>query len=408
MNLLLTALISLGGICQAQTFTVKPRQLQVGPNPSAIVAQDLNDDGLMEIVTADRGELGDPREERPANDELSVLIAQAPGEYVKLHPTLKTGFGPYALAIANIDALKWPEIIVANFHDYRNRDLSLFLNLKTESVFKPVEFSVPDTALLYVRHTDGDETPLFMKPGLVALAVADINGDSLRDVLAAGWSSDVLVFFPGHKETFFDSPKFTPAPGGPRDIALADLDGDGFLDAACVMKNTGEVAIFTGNGRGAFKEATRFPTRGRLPTKLKIADMNLDGKQDIVVSHSFTDDSIVIFYGDNKLNFHVSQMLSLGTDRDALEAEIQDIAVGDLNGDGRPDIAAACHTSRKVELFINNSTTSARDQTFVQERYTFEGGAPRALCIGDFDDRPGRDVAVALWGSNSVGFLLRR
>jgi hypothetical protein len=394
------------GTAVGETLNLKARTLPIGPSPCAIVAADLNDDGLTDIVTADRGVLGDPRDERPANDELSVLMAQPDGEYAKVHPSLKTGFGPYAIAIANIDALKWPEIIVANFHDIRHRDLSLFLNIKPEGLFNPVEFTVPDQSLLYVRHNDGDDAPIYTKPGLTSLVAADLNGDGLRDVLATAWSSDVLVFFPGQVETHFAAPRFFPAPGGPRQIALADLDGDKHLDAAVAMQTTGELALFQGDGAGGFAEVARFETRGRLPSCVKLSDINRDGKLDAVVSHSFSDDSIVIFYGDGEFSFSISQELLLGPDRVALDAEIRDIAVGDVSGDGRPEIAAACYASREVVLFVNESPDNARGQVFAKETYKFAEGAPRALCIADLDTKGNSDIAVALWGSNSVGFLM--
>lgn len=392
----------------AETLVRKGRLLQVGPDPCAIVAADLNDDGLADIVTADRGMLGAPSDERPANDELSVLMAQGGGEYVKVHPSLKTGFGPYAIAIANIDALKWPEIIVANFHDVRNRDISMFLNIKPEGIFKPVEFTVPDQSLLYVRHNDGDDAPLFTKPGLTSLVVADVTGDGLRDVIASAWSSDVLVVFPGNVETHLGAPKFYPASGGPRQMALHDFDGDKVLDIAVVMQTTGELVFYKGDGTGGFKETVRFETRGRLPSCVKLADVNGDDHMDAIVSHSFSDDSIVIFYGDGGFKFSMSQEILLGEDRTALEAEIRDIALGDLNGDGRVDIAAACFAAKEVTVLFNVSGDASRDQKFSKESLGFEGGAPRALCIADLDEKPGKEIAVALWGTNTVGFLGRK
>lgn len=390
----------------AETFVRKGRLLQVGPNPSCVVAADLNDDGFVDIVTADRGELGDPRDERPANDEISVLMGEGAGEFMKLQPALKSGFAPYDLAIANIDALKWPEIIAVNFHDVRNRDVSLFLNIKPEKVFKPVEFTVPDQTLLYVRHDDGDSNPLFTKPALTSLDIADINGDGLRDLVATAWASDVLVFMPGHVETHFGPPRFFAAPGGPREIALADLDGDKALDAAVVMQTTGELALFRGDGAGNFDETARLETRGRLPASLALADINGDGRRDAVVAHSFSDDTIVIFYGDGGFTFSVSQEVALGESRDALEAEIRDLAVADFNGDGRQDIAAACHASSSVVVLMNTSSSDARDQSFSKETYKFEDGAPRALCAADLDQKGGPDLAVALWGANAVTLLL--
>ena len=60
----------------SETFALHPRRFKVGPNPTAIVARDLTGDAWPEIVTADRGVMSDPREERPANDELSLLLAE--------------------------------------------------------------------------------------------------------------------------------------------------------------------------------------------------------------------------------------------------------------------------------------------------------------------------------------------
>ncbi|NLF57125.1 MAG: hypothetical protein GX580_05765, partial [Candidatus Hydrogenedens sp.] len=71
----------------AKTFAMPGRLISVGPNPCAVSCRDLNDDGLVDIVTADRGLLADPRDERPANDELSVLIADKPMSFTRLTPT---------------------------------------------------------------------------------------------------------------------------------------------------------------------------------------------------------------------------------------------------------------------------------------------------------------------------------
>jgi hypothetical protein len=392
----------------AQTFTPRPRLFQVGPNPCAIAAQDLNDDTWPEIITADRGALVDPREERPANDELSLLIAQGNLEYVKLHPSLKTDFAPYALAVANVDGLKWPDIIVANFHPKRNQDVSAFLNLKSEGVFKPLSFRVPDEGLQYFRYEDGDGTPMFTKPGLTALVVRDVNGDGLRDLVAAGWASDVLVIMPGHTENCFDTATTFKAPGAPRDLQLADFDKDGCLDIAVAMSATNEVALWKGDGKGAFSEAGRFATRGRQPTRIRLADLNRDGVTDIAVSHRYADDSIVLFYGDGGFRFSVSQEIMLGESHEVLEHEIRDFLAEDLNGDGRTDLAAACFASGKVIALINESADKSPQQSFRRETYSFQGGRPAALCSADFDQNGSTDLAVALWELNSVGLLMGR
>lgn len=388
-----------------RTFALPSRYYQVGPNPNAIAVADLTGNGLPDIVTVDRGELHDPREERPANDEISLLLADLPMDYVRRHPSLKTGFAPYAVALANVDGLKWPDIITVNFHATRRRDVSVFLNLKDDGIFKPLEFEIPSNTLAYHRHYDAEGLPMYTMPGLTSVAIRDLNKDGLRDLVATAWSSDALVFMPGHEETIFGPPRLMPAPGAPRAFTLTDLDEDSVSDLAVAMYATSEIALFKGDGAGSFTERERFPSRGALPTTMLSADMNGDNKTDLITSHSHTDDSIVIFYGEASFQFPVSQEIMLGEDRGVLEQEIRDIAVADLNKDGRQDIVAACYASQKVTVLFNESQDSKLPQRFRRESYTFTDGRPRALCVADFDVNERPDIAVALWETNAVGIM---
>ncbi|MBE0558166.1 MAG: VCBS repeat-containing protein, partial [Proteobacteria bacterium] len=154
-----------------------------------------------------------------------------------------------------------------------------------------------------------------------------------------------------------------------------------------------------------------FPTRGRLPSKVRAADLDRDGKIDLVVSHCYTDDTIVIFFGDGGFRFSVSQEIMLGKDRETAEQEIRDIVVDDLTGNGRPDIAAACYGSGEIAVLINTGgegNTGAGRLPFRRETYSFENSRPRALCTADFNQNGKKDLAVALWQSNAVGLLISR
>ena len=399
--------ILLYGSASADTFKKVGKGFQVGPNPSAMAAADLNEDKLPEIVTANIGSLGDPRQEKPANDELSLLKAtpsESGPEYVTETP-LRTDGAPYAITIANVDALRALDIVAVSFMAVNHHDVTLFRNLG-EMVFEKTVFRIPDEKLTYNRMLNSDREPVFTKPGLTSLTLADLNGDGFRDVVCTAWSSDCLIILPGVAETYFGDPVFIPANGGPRDVHCADLDSDGKLEIISSMYVSGEIAIWKDDGKGEYKPLTRFSSRGRLPSKIQITDINRDGKMDIVVSHCHTDDSVVIFYNDNSFNFSTSQELMLGTDRELLEHEIRDMVVADFSGDGHPDIAVACHTSGQVDVLMNQSTDSSIPQAFAREVYPMEGGKPRALCVADFNKDGLLDVAVASWGSNTVNFLL--
>jgi len=397
------------------TFTKHTKWLQVGPNPRAIVAVDLNGDGLPEIVTADTGTMRDPREEKPANDELSFLVALGDLEYERKTP-FRSGFAPYAVAVANMDALKAPDLVVASFMaiSYRDvpgrnllpaRDIALFRNMG-DDLFESHYFHVPDDTLAYHRVRDGDEEPVFTKPGLTSLAIGHLDGDRQRDVIATGWSSDVLVFLPGSVETYLDEPQTIPAAHGPRDVKLADFDKDGHLDVAAILYTSHEIGLWRGDGAGGFEPAARFDSRGKLPTRLSVADLNGDRRLDLALSHCHTDDSIVLFYGDGGFSFSTSQEVLLGEHRDVLEKEIRDLLVTDLNGDQRPDLAAACYGSGEVAVLLNASDSASLPQRFEIETYSYEKGKPRALCAADFNADGATDLAAALWEANAVSLLL--
>lgn len=397
---------TLSPLAMGDTFIKQSTTYRVGPFPTDLVAGDLNGDGIPEIVTTNRGYLADPTESIPASDQLSFLIATKNLEYVA-QPQLRTGFGPYALVMANIDALKAKDLVVANFMASRNRDLTLLRNLG-ENRFEPLNFSVDDEALRYTQRRDGDGNPTFTMPGFTALAVEDFDGDGYRDVVLTGWSSDVLAYFPGVEEGYFADPILTPVSGSPRDIVIHDFNADGKKDLAIALYRSHEILLMQGEGGGRFTEVNRFTSHGALPVVLKLGDMNGDKKLDLVVGHRHKDDSVVIFYREKNFDFPVTQELVLGKDRKKIEYGIRDLHVGDYNDDGKLDLSIACATASQVYVLLNTHPKNAAIASFTQERYTFKKGTPHALCAADFNGDGQVDLGVALWDEFRVALLLNR
>ncbi len=381
------------------------RTYVVGSRPVSLVLADLTGDGRPEIITANRGHLTDPNEEVPANDEASVLVAGDDLEYTH-GAQLETGFAPYDIEAVNVDGQRALDLVIVNFMSRRGRDLSMFRNLGDRR-FEPLHFEVPTESLTYHRHQYSDDTPLFTLPGLTSVAVARLDGDEFRDAVATGWTSDVLVYFRGIGETYFDTPTFLDSPGGPRDVQIADLNKDGHLDLVTVQYSSGEVAIWLGDGDGGFEETKRFMSGGALPNKIQVSDLDRNGWLDLVVSHRYTEDNVVIWFGDEDLRFDHLLKLEAGTDRDVLEHDIRDIALGDFDGNGWTDIAAACPVSRQCIIWLQEKRAGA-GPAFRQEVHTWKEteGEPYALAAHDVDGDGDMDLGVAMWRTNAVQFLL--
>jgi len=387
------------------TFERHRRSYLVGSHPIALVLADLTGDGRPEIITANRGTLSDPNEEVPANDEISVLVASEDVNYTH-GAQLETGFAPYDIEAVNVDGQRALDLVSVNFMARRGRDLSIFRNLG-ERKFEPIHFEVVAERLKYYRHRYPDDLPAFTTPGLTSVAVDRVDEDEFRDAIAAGWCSDVLLYFPGTADGYFGEPEFWSAPGGPFDVQLVDLDDDGSFEVVTTYYSAGAIGIWARDDEGRFSEVRRFSSGGSLPHKVRIADIDRDGQRDLIVSHRHQDDSVVIWYGSAEFRFVRMQKLEAGVDDRAVEHDIRDIAIGDFDSNGWLDIAAAAPISRECIVWLQERF-DGRGPSFREERYTFKEteGRPSALAATDVDGDSDTDLGVALWDSNTVTFLL--
>ncbi len=141
---------------------------------------------------------------------------------------------------------------------------------------------------------------------------------------------------------------------GPVWLAVADLNGDGRQDLVSAnfashanrpnyvtVIDESDLRVFLGNGDGTFQAAQLYKA-GNGPTSVIVTDINADGIPDLVVGNG----------GDNK----VSVLLGIGdgtfqrTQNYGVGAYPRSLAVADFNGDGYPDVAAAAGT---VTILIN-------------------------------------------------------
>jgi hypothetical protein len=131
-------------------------------------------------------------------------------------------------------------------------------------------------------------------------AIGDVNGDHIPDVVLSETNNctypcnnSQIVVFLGKGDGTFGAPQiFASNAQGAYEVTLADLNGDGKLDVvqATQLDSTNgnqNVIVFLGNGDGTFQAALPFSSEGHWPSAVAVADLNHDGKPDIVTGNSF-------------------------------------------------------------------------------------------------------------------------
>jgi len=183
------------------------------------------------------------------------------------------------------------------------------------------------------------------------------------------------------------------AGSAPAGIAAADLNGDGTLDLAVTNYGAGTVAVYLGNGNGAFSGRVGY-TAGTNPYFVAIGDVNGDGKPDLVVSN-FGSNNVSVLYGTGGGGFGAKTDLTAGS-------QPSGIALADLDGDGHPDIVVANHGAGTVSVFMGHGTGFDSQVTYT----VGVGTGPIGLAIGDVNGDGIPDIVVANTNGTTMSVLI--
>jgi len=190
-------------------------------------------------------------------------------------------------------------------------------------------------------------TPIFG----VALVSHDLNGDSLPELLYCPYPGNKLSYLvntstPG---TFsFDTIPSATVGSYPTGTAIGDLDGDGRPDIVVSNSEDSSAYLFRNTTAGGVLSFTQIliPRVGSFPGPVTIADVNLDGKPDLIIRLSNSTGAAILqntTAAPGSLSFTASQYISVIPDASVTpnpygEEEANGLAVGDYDGDGRPDL----------------------------------------------------------------------
>jgi len=169
--------------------------------------------------------------------------------------------------------------------------------------------------------------------GYGALATGDINGDGFPDIVVASHFGGVQTLLSDARGGFTE--KLLQHEDGHVAAQLADVNGDGRLDLILLgYRNTG-IEVYLGDGTGNWTLQSTLPeTRpGRImPGRaLEVRDLNHDGRLDLVAA--FQRWGIYVYYGDGQGNFRGGPV-----DLASSSTQLQSLVLGDVNNDGAPDL----------------------------------------------------------------------
>jgi FG-GAP-like repeat len=231
----------------------------------------------------------------------------------------------------------------------------------------------------------------------VGLAVADENGDGARDVVSGNvrFSASILL---GRGDGRLRRGTAYPAHGEHEGMDAGDLNHDGVTDLV-LFDQRSAVTVLLGDGKGRFRKPVDYPA-GRRPWIGSLADVNSDSAPDVVAvdwgADEITpaDDRLAVLLNSGDGTFRAP------TFADAPSTELPwALAAADLNGDGRADLVETT-----FQTFVH-VLLSRGDGSFDPPRTVTTGGRSTGLLISDLNGDGKPDLAVGLDGGTIDVFL---
>ena len=284
---------------------------------------------------------------------------------------------------------------VGNFDNSQSTDIAMAVQ-PSDMLTEPAIAVLFDLFEVLARLDAGevvvpDSVPVSYTPQTVH--AADMDGDGLDDLLASARDEDLLMLLRADPSspTGFAPEQYNVVGPNPRPAPPVDMDGDGDLDVVLFTQMERELIVALNDGNGGLLPSPGVDfsdTPGIGPVDLEVADIDQDGKLDVVMAFAapFDDPSISsslqIYRGTGGGQLEFEQSLAGGEFPAALLAE-------DINFDGWPDIVIADVREDKLPMYIN------REGSFPDIVTVDVAAAPIELLYTDAnrDDVP--DIVVA-------------
>jgi hypothetical protein len=291
----------------------------------AVVLVDVNGDGKPDLVAANYD-----------SGTVSVLLGNGDGTFQTAVAYDPGGTFPIWVAVADVNGDGKPDLVVANCGGGG---------------------CASSTAVVCVLLGNGDGTfqlgATYSLQGVYSVVVSDLNGDGKPDLVVAEQSNVAVML--GNGDGTFQSPVgYDPGGFDPESVVAGDVNGDGKPDLLVAnlfvsnqdSQSDGVIGVLLGNGDGTFQPAVPYDSGGKAPSSIAVADLNGDGKPDLLVGNCSASGggdgctvgglgAVGVLLGNGDGTFRPAFTYSSGGSFAGA------VAIADVNADGKPDLLVA-------------------------------------------------------------------
>jgi hypothetical protein len=357
---------------QDTLFTPAPGlPLSIGSRPNDMAVADWNKDGKLDIVTCN------------VEDTVTVLLGNGRG-----------GFTPAPGSPINVAAHL---IAVGDVNNDRNPDLALTHH---DSFGVVVLLGTGDG-----KFAAAPGSPFTAHQGTKAhnhgLALNDLNSDGNLDITTSNQDDHSVSVLLGNGRG-----GFTPAAGSPFAVgrapyphAVGDVNGDGRLDLVTPNVGSNNVTVLLGDGRGGFTAAANSPYAvTSRPYYIAIGDVSGDAKPDLVTTHDDIN-LMTTLLGDGRGGFTPAPASPFDLGRRAYK-----LVTADINRDARADLVIGTEASDSVAVLLSNE----RGGYMHAAGSPYTAGRNPRVAIGDVNGDGKPDILTANNGSGDITVLFSK
>ncbi len=372
-----------GGAITSTSFT-EGENFTTDLHPNGVAITDLDGDGKVDVIT--------PNNYSTNGSPASISILRNIGSLNAIsfanRIDIPTGVLTYAIAVGDLNGDGKPEIVSSSIVD------------KTISIFKNT--SVPGS----IGFASKIDYATNSNP--VSIVIGDLDGDSKLDIAVANYLSNAISIYKntGTAGTLSFAPKVDVMTGlAPDRLALGDLDGDNKPDLVVTNNLSNTISVFkniSANGSIILAPKIDFVAGNDNPYDVTMGDLDNDGKSDLIVTNNNVNyineasTSFVIFRNTSTIgNISFAPKLSYAT------GNTYHATIGDLNGDGKADVAVT-NFAHSISVYENKSSAGSIS---LKSPVNYYSSSPYGAGIADWDGDGKADLAATNFTGESVSFF---